>query len=69
MQTELKNILWVDDEIDQLGSHIIFLEQKGYKVTKATNGEDAILMVGQNNFDLVLLDEMMPGKDGLTTLE
>ena len=46
MATELKNVLWVDDEIDQLGSHIIFLEQKGYKVTKATNGEDAVLLVG-----------------------
>lgn len=69
MATELKNVLWVDDEIDQLGSHIIFLEQKGYKITKATNGEDAVLLVGKNNFDLVLLDEMMPGKDGLTTLE
>src|SRR3970040_441949 len=69
MATELKNVLWVDDEIDKLGSHIIFLEQKGYKVTKATNGEDAVLLVGKESFDLVLLDEMMPGKDGLTTLE
>lgn len=69
MPTELKNILWVDDEIDQLGSHIIFLEQKGYKITSATNGDDAVSLVGKNSFDLVLLDEMMPGKDGLTTLE
>jgi len=66
---ELKNILWVDDEIDQLKSHLIFLENKGYKVTPASNGDDAVRLVEKKHFDLVLLDEMMPGKDGLTTLE
>jgi CheY-like chemotaxis protein len=59
----------VDDEIDQLKSQIIFLEGRGYKVTEASNGEDAVALVGKQNFDLVLLDEQMPGKDGLTTLE
>ncbi|MGB8656766.1 MAG: response regulator [Candidatus Zixiibacteriota bacterium] len=69
MKEEIKQILWVDDEIDQLKSHIIFLQSKGYEVTEASNGDDAVALVGKKNFDLVLLDEMMPGKDGLTTLE
>ena len=69
MKEETKNILWVDDEIDQLRSQIIFLEGRGYSVTQASNGDDAVALVGKKNFDLVLLDEMMPGKDGLTTLE
>jgi len=69
MKEETKNILWVDDEIDQLKSQIIFLEGRGYEVTQASNGDDAVALVGERNFDLVLLDEMMPGKDGLTTLE
>ena len=61
-------ILWADDEIDQLRPHIIFLENKGYKVTPVTNGEDAITLIRDNNFDLVFLDEQMPGMDGITTL-
>jgi CheY-like chemotaxis protein len=69
MKEEIKQILWVDDEIDQLKSHIIFLESKGYQVTEASNGDDAVALVGKKNFDLVLLDEMMPGKNGLVTLE
>jgi CheY-like chemotaxis protein len=69
MKEETKNILWVDDEIDQLKSQIIFLEGRGYEVTQASNGDDAVALVEKMNFDLVLLDEMMPGKDGLTTLE
>lgn len=61
-------ILWADDEIDQLRPHIIFLENKGYNVTPVTNGEDAITLIRDNNYDLVFLDEQMPGMDGLTTL-
>ena len=63
------NILWADDEIDQLRPHIIFLQQRGFDVTPVTNGEDAISMVRDNKFDLVFLDEQMPGMDGLQTLE
>ena len=63
-----RQILWVDDEIDLLKSHIIFLAERGYEVTPATNGEDAITLVSQQNFDLVLLDEMMAGMDGLSAL-
>lgn len=69
VKDDIKDILWVDDEIDQLQSHIIFLEGKGYRVAKAANGDDAVLLVSKNEYDLVLLDEQMPGKDGLTTLE
>ena len=66
----MKNIriLWVDDEIDLLKPHILFLEKKKYSVTKATNGADAIDLVNENNFDIVFLDENMPGITGLETL-
>ncbi|CAI8343480.1 MAG: Transcriptional regulatory protein SrrA [Flavobacterium sp. SCGC AAA160-P02] len=61
-------ILWVDDEIDLLKPHILFLEQKKYVVTTCTNGTDAIYLVKENNFDIVFLDENMPGMNGLETL-
>ena len=61
-------ILWVDDEIDLLTPHILFLEKKNYAVTKCTNGTDAIDLVDQENFDIVFLDENMPGLTGLETL-
>jgi len=63
-----KKILWVDDEIDLLRPHLRLLEQKGYQVDTATNGEDAVEMVGAKAYDLVFLDEMMPGMGGLQTL-
>ncbi len=63
-----KRILWADDEIDLLKPHILYLEGKGYSVTPATNGEDALSMVQASNYDVVLLDEMMPGMGGLATL-
>ncbi len=61
-------ILWVDDEIDLLKPHIIFLEQKNYNVVTCTNGTDAIDLVEETNFDIVFLDENMPGITGLETL-
>ncbi|UCE23245.1 MAG: response regulator [Candidatus Zixiibacteriota bacterium] len=64
-----KKILWVDDEIESLKPHILFLTKKGYEVDTAISGDDATAMVSEGRYDLVLLDEMMPGKDGLTTLE
>ena len=63
-----KRILWADDEIDLLKPHILYLEGKGYAVTPATNGEDALAMVTATPYDVVLLDEMMPGMGGLATL-
>jgi CheY-like chemotaxis protein len=63
-----KKILWVDDEIDLLRAHVRLLEEKGYSVDVATNGEDAVEMARVKGYDLVFLDEMMPGMGGLQTL-
>ena len=63
------HLLWVDDEIELLKAHIIFLEKKGYDVTTVSNGTDAIEECRQQTFDLILLDEMMPGLTGLETLQ
>ena len=62
-------LLWVDDEIEHLRAHIIFLEKKGYEVVTVSNGLDAIEQCQQQTFDLVFLDEMMPGMSGLETLQ
>ena len=62
-------LLWVDDEIELLKAHIIFLEKKGYEVITVSNGPDAIDQCKQQTFDLILLDEMMPGLSGLETLQ
>lgn len=61
-------ILWVDDEIDLLKAHVLFLEQKNYRVTKCNNGTDAIDLAKEKTFDIVFLDENMPGLSGLETL-
>lgn len=61
-------ILWVDDEIELLKPHILFLKDKGYDVETANNGYDALDMVQAEQFDMVILDEMMPGITGLETL-
>ncbi len=63
-----KSILWVDDEIDLLRPHIILLQQRGYQVTTASNGEDAIELCKTNGFGLVFLDESMVGMSGLDVL-
>ena len=62
-------ILWVDDEIDHLGGHIRFLEKKGYRVLTAGSGSAALDMLRDNRVDLVLMDQMMVGMDGLETVE
>ncbi|MEO1049815.1 MAG: response regulator [Bacteroidota bacterium] len=62
------NILWADDEIDLLKPHILFLEQKGYDITPVNNGTDALEKSETELFDLVFLDENMPGMSGLETL-
>ncbi|WP_010136476.1 T9SS response regulator signal transducer PorX [Ochrovirga pacifica] len=61
-------ILWVDDEINHLKPHILFLEKKNYKVTPCTNGADALDLIEEQNFDIIFLDENMPGLSGLETL-
>jgi len=65
---EKRRILWVDDEIDLLRPHILFLEGRDYSVTPVANGEDAVSLVSKERFDIILLDEMMPGLGGLETL-
>ena len=62
-------LLWADDEMELLKPHLLFLEKKGYEVVTVTNGIDAIEECKQRTFDLVLLDEMMPGLTGLETLQ
>jgi CheY-like chemotaxis protein len=64
----LASILWVDDEIESLQSHMLFLRNKGYEVNAMTNGPDAIDFVRAHPVDVVLLDETMPGISGLETL-
>lgn len=61
-------LLWVDDEMELLKPYIIFLEKKGYEVATATNGHDAVDMCRENPYDLIFLDENMPGLSGLETL-
>ena len=62
-------ILWVDDEIDLLKPHILFLEKKNYHVTTCNNGRDAVDVFEDGDFDIVFLDENMPGMSGLETLQ
>src|ERR1022692_4899994 len=61
-------ILWADDEMDLLKPHILFLTEKGYDVTTANNGDSALELMKTKSFDIVFLDENMPGKSGLETL-
>lgn len=62
------NILWVDDEIDLLKPHILFLEKKNYQVTTCHSGSEALELIDKSEFDIVFLDENMPGLSGLETL-
>ena len=64
----MTSILWADDEIDLLKPHILFLEDKGYSVTAVTSGSEALDELAEKEFDLVFLDENMPGISGLDTL-
>jgi CheY-like chemotaxis protein len=61
-------LLWIDDEIDLLQAHMIFLSQKGYHVTKAHSGQDALSLLKETSFNIVLLDENMPGMSGIEVL-
>ncbi|APD07903.1 alginate biosynthesis transcriptional regulatory protein AlgB [Flavobacteriaceae bacterium UJ101] len=69
MNNEQIKIIWIDDEIDLLKPHILFLEKKGYTVFPINNGYDALEEIQNQTFDLVLLDENMPGLSGLETLQ
>ncbi|MEI6124250.1 MAG: bifunctional response regulator/alkaline phosphatase family protein [Bacteroidota bacterium] len=61
-------ILWVDDEIDLLKPHILFLQEKGYEVLTSNNGDEGLDLINDTNFDIIFLDENMPGISGLETL-
>ena len=68
MEEQKGTVLCIDDEIELLGAHVRFLEERGYDVQTATNGEDAVSLVREHEYDLIFLDEMMPGMGGLRTL-
>jgi DNA-binding response OmpR family regulator len=61
-------ILWTDDEVEALKPHLIFLEEKGYEIDTCSNGNDTVDLVSQNQYDLLFLDENMPGLSGIETL-
>ncbi len=61
-------ILWADDEMEFLKPHVLFLEAKGYQVDLINNGSEAVEMCQENNYDIVFLDENMPGISGLEAL-
>ena len=69
MQSAKHSILWVDDEIDVLEPHICSLRSKRYSVTPVSNGVDAVAIIKESHYDVVILDQMMPGQDGMETLE
>ena len=62
-------ILWVDDQIDLLKSHIIFLNERNYLVDTCTNGNDSLEKISNMRYDVILLDENMPGLSGIETLK
>ena len=62
------HVLWIDDEIEMLRPHVLFLEKKGYLVETLNNGSDAVQRCKERSYDLVFIDEMMPGLSGLETL-
>ena len=65
--SEIK-ILWVDDEIELLKPHLLFLEKKNYSVSTCNNGAEAVENIEDGNYDIVFLDENMPGLSGIETL-
>lgn len=68
LMSSTPHILWADDEIDLLKPHLMFLRNRGYEITTANNGRDALDMALSTPFDLIILDENMPGLTGLETL-
>lgn len=64
-----RTILWVDDEIETLDSQVLFLEQNGFEVERATNGDDALVSLRRQPYGVVLLDEQMPGTSGLELID
>ena len=65
----MARILWADDEIDLLKPHVMFLEKKGHEVTTVQSGNEAIDLVKEDDFEIIFLDENMPGLTGLETVD
>jgi len=64
-----KRVLWIDDEVESLRSHILALAERGYEIVPASSGDDGAELLKEGGYDAVLLDQMMPGLDGISTLE
>ena len=64
----MAKLIWIDDEVDLLKPHIVFLENKGYQVSPVNNVNEALEMIEKENFVLALLDENMPGISGLEAI-
>ncbi|HEX8829647.1 MAG TPA: response regulator [Longimicrobium sp.] len=69
MPAPVKRLLWVDDEIDLLRPHLLFLQGRGYHVDAVSNGDDALELLRLSPYDLILLDEQMPGRSGMEVLD
>ncbi|HET7322175.1 MAG TPA: bifunctional response regulator/alkaline phosphatase family protein [Longimicrobiaceae bacterium] len=69
MSAPVKRLLWVDDEIDLLRPHLLFVQGRGYHVDAVPNGDDALELIRLNPYDLVLLDEQMPGRSGMEVFD
>lgn len=69
MPAPTKRLLWVDDEIDLLRPHLLFLQGRGYHVDAASNGDDALELVRMHSYDLILLDQQMPGRTGMEVFD
>ena len=69
MTVNKQRIIWADDELEFLQPHKLFLEKRGFEVETVNSGEDAIESIKNSYYDLLLIDEMMTGIDGLTTIK
>ena len=68
-KVEKGRLLWVDDEIDLLRPHLLFVQGRGYHIDAVANGDDALELIRLHPYDLVLLDEQMPGRSGMEVLD
>jgi CheY-like chemotaxis protein len=69
MPAPAKRLLWVDDEIDLLRPHLLFLQGRGYHVDAVSNGDDALALLQTSSYELILLDEQMPGRSGMEVFD
>jgi CheY-like chemotaxis protein len=69
MTAPAKRLLWVDDEIDLLRPHLLFVQGRGYHIDAVANGDDALELIRLHPYDLVLLDEQMPGRSGMEVFD